>query len=48
MEIYVKAVNELGEAASVPIVLEPISAGENNRIFTCRNTSHIVSIVFRE
>ncbi|KAG7216874.1 hypothetical protein INR49_001528 [Caranx melampygus] len=28
MEIYVKAVNELGEAASVPIVLEPISAAK--------------------
>lgn len=28
MEIYVKAVNELGEATSVPITLEPISAGE--------------------
>lgn len=28
MEIYVKAVNELGEVASVPIVLEPISAAK--------------------
>lgn len=28
MEIYVKAVNELGEATSVPITLEPVSAGE--------------------
>lgn len=28
MEIYVKAVNELGEAASTTITLEPISAGE--------------------
>ncbi|XP_056235695.1 granulocyte colony-stimulating factor receptor [Seriola aureovittata] len=26
MEIYVEAVNELGEAASVPIILEPVSA----------------------
>ncbi|XP_028436646.1 granulocyte colony-stimulating factor receptor isoform X2 [Perca flavescens] len=28
MEIYVKAVNELGEAASAPIILEPISAAK--------------------
>ncbi|XP_059194532.1 granulocyte colony-stimulating factor receptor [Centropristis striata] len=28
MEIYVKAVNELGEAASAPIILEPISSAK--------------------
>ncbi|XP_078108555.1 granulocyte colony-stimulating factor receptor isoform X2 [Sander vitreus] len=28
MEIYVKAVNELGEAASAPIILEPVSAAK--------------------
>ncbi|XP_044064398.1 granulocyte colony-stimulating factor receptor [Siniperca chuatsi] len=28
MEIYVKAVNELGEATSVPIILEPVSAAK--------------------
>ncbi|XP_045901943.1 granulocyte colony-stimulating factor receptor isoform X2 [Micropterus dolomieu] len=28
MEIYVKAVNELGEATSVPLILEPISAAK--------------------
>ncbi|XP_071324943.1 granulocyte colony-stimulating factor receptor [Trachinotus anak] len=28
MEIYVKAVNELGEAASEPIILEPVSAAK--------------------
>lgn len=28
IEIYVKAVNDLGEATSVPITLEPVSAGE--------------------
>ncbi|XP_018555599.1 granulocyte colony-stimulating factor receptor [Lates calcarifer] len=28
MKIYVKAVNELGEASSVPIVLEPVSAAK--------------------
>ncbi|XP_070692178.1 granulocyte colony-stimulating factor receptor [Pempheris klunzingeri] len=28
MEIYVKAVNELGEASSVPITLEPVSAAK--------------------
>lgn len=31
MEIYVKAVNELGEATSLPITLEPISAGRKER-----------------
>ncbi len=31
MEIYVRAVNELGEATTVPIILEPISAGEIKR-----------------
>ncbi|KAA8591763.1 hypothetical protein FQN60_017137 [Etheostoma spectabile] len=28
MEIYVKAVNELGEASSTPIILEPVSAAK--------------------
>lgn len=28
MEIYVKAVNDLGEATSVPVVLEPVSAAK--------------------
>ncbi|XP_068426122.1 granulocyte colony-stimulating factor receptor isoform X2 [Clinocottus analis] len=31
MEIYVKAVNELGEATSAPIVLEPVSAAKFGR-----------------
>lgn len=28
MEIYVKAVNELGETASAPLTLEPMSVGK--------------------
>lgn len=28
MKIYVKAVNQLGEATSMPLTLEPLSAGE--------------------
>lgn len=31
MEIYVKAVNQLGEATSLPITLEPVSAGRKER-----------------
>lgn len=31
MEIYVKAVNELGEATSLPITLEPVSAGRKEK-----------------
>lgn len=31
MEIYVKAVNELGDATSLPITLEPVSAGRRER-----------------
>lgn len=31
MDIYVKAVNELGEATSAHITLEPVSAGEDYR-----------------
>lgn len=31
MEIYVKAVNELGAATSLPITLEPVSAGRKER-----------------
>lgn len=31
MQIYVKAVNQLGEVMSPPIVLEPVSAGEKER-----------------
>lgn len=32
MKIYVRAANELGEAISEPVVLEPISAGEPHRV----------------
>lgn len=32
MEIYVKAVNELGAATSQPITLEPVSAGRKERM----------------
>lgn len=38
MQIYVKAVNQLGEVMSPPIVLEPVSAGEKERrcvLFHC-------------
>lgn len=31
MEIYVKAVNGLGEATSLPITLDPIRAGRKER-----------------
>lgn len=30
MKIYVKAVNELGETTSAPLVLEPVSSGKEN------------------
>lgn len=34
IKIYVKAENELGEVTSLPIVLEPVSAGENCREYS--------------
>lgn len=50
MEIYVKAVNELGEATSATIKLEPVTAGERYRKYASieKKKNVIVSIVGKQ